>query len=56
VGFIISFTLEAIIKIIALKKKYFKIYWNLYDFIVVLCTWSIFSYIIVTGRRNLFIA
>ena len=32
------FTVEAIIKIIALGKNYFKIGWNIFDFIIVLAT------------------
>jgi hypothetical protein len=39
------FTLEAIIKIIALKKAYFKDGWNLFDFIIVIGT---FAGIVVT--------
>ena len=32
------FTLEAIIKIIALRKQYFKDSWNIFDFIIVAFT------------------
>jgi len=36
--FMAIFTLEAILKIIAMKKKYFKDSWNIFDFIVVIGT------------------
>lgn len=39
--FSVIFTVEAIIKLIALKKKYFKDYWNIFDFIVVIGTWVV---------------
>jgi voltage-gated sodium channel type V alpha len=32
------FTIEAILKIIAMKSAYFKEGWNVFDFIVVICT------------------
>lgn len=35
------FTIEAIIKLIALKKNYFKELWNIFDFIVVIGTWIV---------------
>jgi hypothetical protein len=35
------FTVEAVIKLIALKKKYFKEMWNIFDFIVVIGTWVV---------------
>jgi len=35
------FTVEAIIKIIALRKIYFKEMWNIFDFIVVIGTWLV---------------
>ena len=39
--FSVIFTIEAIIKLIALKKKYFKEMWNIFDFIVVIGTWVV---------------
>jgi len=36
--FMAIFTVEAIIKLIAQKRLYFKDSWNLFDFIVVVCT------------------
>jgi hypothetical protein len=35
------FTIEAIVKLIALGKKYFKDYWNIFDFVVVVGTWIV---------------
>lgn len=35
------FTVEAVIKLIALKKKYFKEMWNIFDLIVVIGTWVV---------------
>ena len=35
------FTVEAIIKLAALGKKYFKETWNIFDFIVVVGTWVV---------------
>ena len=37
-AFMIVFALEAIIKIIAMKAKYFKDNWNIFDFTVVIMT------------------
>ena len=48
--FAILFTIEAVIKIIALKKSYFKNGWNLFDFIIVLGT---IIGIVVTRFANL---
>jgi urea transporter len=39
--FIGIFTLEAILKIIAMGKKYFKDAWNVFDFIVVMVTFIV---------------
>ena len=37
-AFMAIFTIEAILKIIAMKSAYFKEGWNVFDFIVVICT------------------
>jgi len=39
--FMVIFTLEAALKITALKKAYFKDSWNVFDFIIVILTLSI---------------
>lgn len=39
--FSIIFTGEAIIKLIAMEKNYFKDSWNIFDFIVVVGTWMV---------------
>jgi len=36
--FMAIFTIEAILKIIAMKSKYFKDSWNIFDFVVVIGT------------------
>ena len=36
--FMATFTLEAVIKIIAMKKYYFRDSWNIFDFVVVVGT------------------
>lgn len=36
--FMIIFTMEAVIKIIAMRKNYFKESWNVFDFVVVTLT------------------
>ena len=41
--FMVIFTLEAIMKIIAMKKLYFKDSWNVFDFVIVTLTLSILS-------------
>ena len=38
--FMIIFTIEAIIKLIAMRSKYFKDGWNVFDFIIVLGSWG----------------
>lgn len=48
--FTLVFTFEAIIKIIAMRKNYFKDSWNLFDFCVVLITWVV--QIIVFARTK----
>jgi len=40
-AFSIIFTFEAIIKLIAMRKNYFKDSWNIFDFIVVVGTWLV---------------
>jgi len=37
-AFMAIFTIEAILKLIAMKSAYFKDGWNVFDFIVVVCT------------------
>ena len=48
-GFMAIFTLEAIIKLIALRKNYFKETWNIFDFTVVVGSLAI----LVIGVLNL---
>ena len=36
--FMVVFALEAVMKIIAMKKQYFKDNWNVFDFVVVVST------------------
>lgn len=38
-GFNIIYTLEAIIKLIAFDKDYFKDGWNIFDFVIVISAW-----------------
>ena len=40
-SFSVIFTVEAVIKLIAMQKNYFKDSWNIFDFIVVVGTWIV---------------
>ena len=40
ISFNIIFTIEAVVKIYALRCKYFKDSWNIYDFTIVMATYS----------------
>ena len=48
-GFMAIFTIEAVIKLFALRKNYFKTAWNIFDFTVVIGT----LVILVVGFLNL---
>ena len=41
--FSIVFTVEAVIKLIAMRSNYFKDSWNVFDFVVVVGTWLVIS-------------
>ena len=49
IGFVILFTIEAIMKIFALKRNYFKDKWNRFDFVILVLTYSLFIAIYVTN-------
>ena len=51
--FTLILTFEALLKIIALKSEYFYVYWNRFDFAILVLTYTLLIIEVITGVKEL---